>query len=271
MSDDEKRIIKMTLEYDGTNYAGWQRQVDCLSVQQAVEEALERRLGEVIRVIASGRTDSGVHAMGQVISFSTASNIEATALGKGLFRYLPRDISVLDTQDAPVGFDARRSARMRWYRFLLCNRSPRPAIGRRFLTHIHPRLDFDRMREAAELFSGDHDFSAFRASACTAVRTILTMQPIEIVQLPDNIVQIDFRCRSFLHNMVRILTGTIVAVGIDKLEMEDISLMLETGVRHKHLTTLKPNGLSLYRVSYDEDETVSGITPTPLQHSPKQV
>lgn len=254
MPDDEKRIIRMTLEYDGTNYAGWQRQLNATSVQQVVEEALERRLNEPIRVIASGRTDSGVHATGQVISFPTASTIEAGALGKGLFKYLPWDISVIKTQDASAGFDARRSARMRWYRFFLCNRSPRPAIGSRYLTHIHQTLDFDRMREAAALFTGDNDFSAFRASTCTASRTILTMQPIQITQLPDDVVRIDFRCRSFLHNMVRILTGTLVAVGKGRLTAEDVSRMLATGVRHQHIVTVKPNGLFLYRVSYDGDE-----------------
>lgn len=254
MPDNEKRVIKMTLEYDGTKYAGWQRQLNATTLQQTVEEALSSRLNEAIDIVASGRTDSGVHARGQVISFSTTSDIAADSIGKGLFRYLPWDISVLKTEDAAADFDARRSARMRWYRFLICNRSPRPAIGSRYLTHIHQRLDFERMREAAALFTGDHDFSAFRASACTAKRTILTMQPIEITTLPDDIVQIDFRCRSFLHNMVRILTGTLVSVGKGTLTAKDISLMLETGIRHRHIITVKPNGLFLHRVSYDGDD-----------------
>ncbi len=253
MADDELRIIRMTLEYDGTDYAGWQRQDNCKTVQQTIENALASRLNEPIQVIASGRTDSGVHAMGQVISFSTSSTIDAKAIGKGLFRYLPRDISIIETRDAPAGFDARRSARMRWYRFMICNRSPRPAVGNRYLTHIHQRLDFDLMNEAAALFTGDHDFTAFRSSKCTAPRTVLTMQPITITQLPENIVQFDFKCRSFLHNMVRILTGTLISVGKGRLTIHDVKVMLETRNRHLQAVTVLPNGLCLYRVLYDED------------------
>lgn len=254
MTQPDIRTVKMTLEYDGTNYAGWQRQANALSVQEAVETALERYLGEFVRITASGRTDSGVHARGQVISFRTDSTIPADAMGRGLTAYLPPDIAVVDAREAPQDFDARRSARLRWYRFYLCNRRPRPAIGANYLTHIHTRLDFEKMSVAAETLSGEHDFSAFRSSACTATRTRLTMHPIEIKRLPQDIIQIDFRCRSFLHNMVRILTGTIIAAGRDKLQQEDICTMLETGERHRQAVTVQPNGLFLWAVSYDETD-----------------
>lgn len=249
----------MTLEYDGTNYAGWQRQLNAATVQQTIEEALERHLGSPVRVTASGRTDAGVHAMGQVISFPTTSAMAASAIGRGLVRHLPADIGVRECMDAEPGFDARRSARLRCYRFFLCNRTMRPAVGARYLTHIKGVLDHHKMAQAARVLSGEHNFSAFRAITCTARRTSLTMQPIQITHLPDDVIQIDYRCRSFLQNMVRILTGTIVAAGRNKLSLDDVRQMLETGERHQHAVTVSPNGLFLYRVYYaDAAEAARG-------------
>ncbi len=248
----------MTLEYDGTDYAGWQRQINAPTVQQTLEEALQRYLGSEIRVTASGRTDAGVHALGQVVSFSTTAIIPAAAIGWGLSKFLPHDIAVRHCTDATPGFDARRSARLRWYRFFLCNRPSRPAVARRYLTHIRYSLDFDRMNQAAAILAGDHDFSAFRAITCTATRTALTLQPIHITRLPDDIIQLDFRCRSFLHNMVRILTGTLVAAGRGNISNDEIRHMLQTGERHQHAVTVPPNGLFLYRVFYEGEESSGG-------------
>jgi tRNA pseudouridine38-40 synthase len=250
MLDVEKRVVRMTLEYDGTNYAGWQRQLNVRTVQQTVEEALCDHLHEPIRVTASGRTDSGVHALGQVISFATATKMPARAIGRGLVTCLPNDVTVVDAQEAAPDFDARRSARLRWYRFFLCNRGVRPAVGARYLTHVRGTLDFDLMRQAAATLSGEHDFSAFRSVKCSASRTALSMQPIELTQLPNDIIQIDFKCRSFLHNMVRILTGTMVAAGRGRVSVADIERMLATGVRVQQVVTAEPCGLFLYRVEY---------------------
>lgn len=253
--DQRNRIVKMILEYDGTNYAGWQRQRNSVSVQETVEVALEQYLGMGVRVTASGRTDAGVHAMGQVISFVSPVSIPAAGMGRGLMRYLPRDISVVCAEDAPVGFDARRSARMRWYRFFLTARRGRAAVARDYLTPVAAGVDVGKMRAAAAVLAGEHDFSAFRSVACTATRTVLTLQPIEITQLPGDVIQLDFRCRSFLQNMVRILTGTLVAAGMGKLDKEDIEEMLRSGVRHRHAVTVPPNGLFLWGVSYEESGT----------------
>lgn len=247
----QNRIIKMTLEYDGTRYAGWQRQINARSIQQAVEESLEQYLGHAVRVTASGRTDAGVHARGQVISFPTQTGTPADAMGRGILKYLPRDIAVTGSVDVPPDFDARRSATMRWYRFFLLNRRPRPAFGANYVAHIRPPLDMTKVRAAAAVFTGDHDFTAFRSTACTASRTCLAMQPIVINELPEGIIQIDFRCRSFLHNMVRIMTGTLVAAGTGKITVGDVEAMLQTGIRHTQIVTAPPNGLFLWEVSYD--------------------
>lgn len=247
----QRRMIRLTLEYDGTAYAGWQRQANATAVQQVLEEALERLLGHSVRVTASGRTDAGVHAACQVVSLPTTAPLPADAIGRAVNTLLPPDIVVTSSCEAAEDFDARRDARLRWYRFFLCNRAARPAIGERYLTHIWPRLDMDAMRAAADVLAGRHDFQAFRSSACTATRTRLTLMPIEIAALPDDVIRIDYRCRSFLHNMVRILTGTLVAAGKGKLAPDDVRHMLATGERHVHAVTVPPNGLFLYRVYYE--------------------
>lgn len=240
----------MTLEYNGARYAGWQRQINALTVQEVVEAALEQHVGSFVRVTASGRTDAGVHARGQVVSFKTESRLPAEAIGRGLNRFLPDDVAVLSAEDAEPDFDARRSARLRHYRFFLLNRRVRPALGADFVTHVPARLDLEKMRAAAEVLAGEHDFSAFRSVACTATRTRLTLHPVEITPLEGEVIQLDFRCRSFLQNMVRILTGTLVGAGSGKLPLEEIRRMLESGVRHQQAVTVKPGGLFLWGVSY---------------------
>ena len=251
------RVIRMTVEYDGTRFVGWQRQLNGLSVQEVLEEALSRRLGGRVRVMASGRTDAGVHARGQVVSFRTASPLSAHAVKHGLLPLLPRDIAVTAAQDAPPDFDARRSARLRWYRYFLLNRSVAPAAGRQFVTHVPQRIDRARMVAAADAFTGTHDFRAFRASSCVAKRTRLTMHRPEITFLPDGFFMMDFRCQSFLQNMVRIMGGVIVACGRGQMDVGDIRAMLDSGERHRLANTLSPNGLFLWQVYCEGDEMPS--------------
>jgi tRNA pseudouridine38-40 synthase len=247
------RNIRLTVEYDGTDYAGWQRQANGLAVQQVLEDALEKQLGERVRVNAAGRTDSGVHALGQVVNFHTQTHLAPRAIERGTLLHLPRDVAISHAQEVDMHFDARRSARLRWYRFFLCNRSVRPAVGSQYMSHVIGRLDMDRMREAADALAGNHDFQAFRAITCTAVRTRLDLQPIEIRRTDEDVLILDFRCRSFLQNMVRILAGTIVSCGRGKISVEEIQTMLDTGKRRNEAVTLPPNGLFLWRVLYPGD------------------
>lgn len=250
---DNPRVIRMTVEYDGSRYAGWQLQQNAVTVQQVVEQALSRHLGHAVRVTASGRTDSGVHAMGQVISFSTLCTMPATAMGRGAITHLPDDVTIRDAQDASPDFDARRDARLRWYRFFLCNRDVRPAVARHHLTHVPGALDMNRFRQAAAVLAGEHDFAGFRAASCTAARTRLNLHPIDIAELEDGIIRLDIRCRSFLQNMVRILAGTMVAAARGKMTTEDIARVLQSGVRDNRAVTIGPDGLFLWRVYYEED------------------
>ncbi|AXA37170.1 MAG: tRNA pseudouridine(38-40) synthase TruA [Candidatus Sumerlaea chitinivorans] len=260
----EKRVIRMTLEYDGTRYVGWQRQKNGVSVQEKVEEALSRHLGERIRVTAAGRTDSGVHALGQVISFSTRTRLSPHAIARGALPYLPRDIAILNAAEASPDFNARRHARLRWYRYFILNRSIAPAVGAAYLTHVPYRLDLQRMEAVAEIVAGHHDFRAFRAKTCTAVRTHLTLHKPEITLLPDGVLMLDFRCQSFLQNMVRILAGVMVNCARGKMSLDAVRAMLATGERPNEAVTLPPNGLFLYRVLYPGDPELEAL----LRHAP---
>ena len=242
----------MTLEYEGTRYVGWQRQINGMSVQEKVESALSRHLAENVRVSAAGRTDSGVHALGQVVNFHTATHLTPTAIMRGALAFLPEDIAITAVDEVPGSFDARKHARLRWYRYFLVNRPIAPAAGRQFLTHVRYHLDLDRMRMAAAVFAGHHDFRAFRAVTCTARRTRLTMAKPAITLLPDHVIVMDFKCRSFLQNMVRILAGTLVAAARGKLTPDDVRRMLDSGQRRNEAVTLPPQGLFLYRVFYDD-------------------
>jgi tRNA pseudouridine38-40 synthase len=250
------RNIRLTVEYDGSAYSGWQRQANGIAVQQVLEEALEKQLGHSVRVNAAGRTDAGVHALGQVINFHTAIRLAPRAIERGTLIHLPPTVAISHAEEVPMTFDARRSARMRWYRFFLCNRSVRPAVGAQYLSHVIGRLDMHKMHEAAEALSGSHDFQAFRAITCTAVRTRLDLLPIEFTRTADDIIMIDFRCRSFLQNMVRILAGTMVSCARGKITIQEIQEMLASGKRRNEAITLPPNGLFLWRVLYPGDDGV---------------
>lgn len=249
----EPHNIRMVIEYDGSRYVGWQRQKNGLSIQEVLESALEQVLKQPVRVSAAGRTDAGVHAMGQVVNFFTGSHLPPRAIERALLPLLPGDIAAHSAFEVPVSFDSRKSARLRWYKFFISNRSMRPAVAANYLTHAPGRLDPARMAAAAAALSGSHDFQAFRAITCTAARTRLDMHPIRISSVDDGILQFDFRCRSFLQNMVRILAGTIISAGRDKISIGEIEEMLRSGKRRNEAVTLAPHGLFLYRVFYPGD------------------
>lgn len=249
-----KRNIRLTVEYDGSRYAGWQLQADQPTVQQAVEDALHAHLGEKIRVCAAGRTDSGVHAVAQTVNFFTENPMELKGILHGALHHLPPDVAFTSIQEMPADFDSRRSARLRWYRFFVSTRKMRPAIASRYITHIPCDPDMEKMRSAAEVLKGHHNFQAFRAVTCTATRTNLTLHPIVITELPNDIIQIDYLCRSFLQNMVRILTGTLFAAARSRLTNDEIRDMLATGKRAAHALTIPPHGLFLFKVFYEGED-----------------
>jgi len=243
------RTIKLTIEYEGTNYAGWQIQPNGLAVQQVVEEALARLAGEAIRVVSSGRTDAGVHARGMVACFRTEKSLPLKAFSDGLNALLPPDIAVREAVEAPPGFNPRRDATAKHYRYTIFNSARRAPLSRLFVWRIGGALDVPAMAAAAGHFIGEKDFGAFRASNCCAKTTVRRIDSLEISRDGD-LVTIDVVGSGFLKNMVRIMVGTLVEIGRGKQGADIVPRLLESGDRRLAGVTAPPQGLCLVEVFY---------------------
>jgi tRNA pseudouridine38-40 synthase len=243
------RTLRLLIEYDGTDFCGWQRQLDQRTVQQCLEEAFAAMTGMHLHVQGAGRTDAGVHADGQVASVEVASRIPALGFMRGLNSHLPRDIAVLDVADVEAGFNARHSARGKIYRYRIWNhpvRSPRHA---RQAWHVFAPLNVHAMREAAEVLTGEHDFRAFRAADCERKTTVRLMRRFE-VQREGGLITCEVEGTAFLKNMVRILVGTLVAVGHGKMTIDQVRALLKNGDRTQAGMTAPAQGLTLATVVY---------------------
>ncbi len=243
------RTIKLTIEYDGTNYAGWQIQPNGLAVQQVIEEALLRLLGERVRLRSSGRTDAGVHARAMVASFTTNRSLPLQAFVGGANRFLPDDIAILSAAEAASEFRPIQDARSKWYRYSIYNAPVRSPLRRLFSWHVREPLDTDAMQLAARHFSGRHDFAAFRASNCAAKTTLRRIDSVAITR-ENELIVIDVVGEGFLKNMVRVMVGTLVDVGRGRFEPERIAWLLENPDRKKAGVTAPACGLCLIDVSY---------------------
>jgi tRNA pseudouridine38-40 synthase len=245
----DARILRVVVAYDGTDFSGWQRQPGMRTVEGCLEEAIRELLGEDVFVRGAGRTDAGVHADGQVASFSLASRIPCHGFLRGLNSILPADLALLEVAEAPAGFDARFSARGKVYRYTVWNhlvRSPRHA---RTAWHVRRALDMTALRDAAARLVGEHDFRAFRAADCERRTTRRLIRRVE-VDRQGALLTFDVEATAFLKNMVRIIVGTLVDVGRGKLPPEAVARMLETGDRAAGGMTAPAQGLTLLRVLY---------------------
>lgn len=247
------RAYKLTIEYDGTRYSGWQRQANALSVQQVLEEALEKLLRHPVRCPGAGRTDTGVHALGQVARLiTTLKTISAEGIRRGGNTELPADVRIVSAEPCALEFDPRRDARLRWYRYAIFCRPTAPALDRHRLWHLHQEINWDRVEEGLALLRGKHDFKAFRTAGCTAKRTMLTLARAEHVckplGSPDH--ALDFECRSYLHSQIRFMVGLLVDIGMGKHPPEIITEAFETGRIPVHFRIAPPEGLVLMRVAY---------------------
>lgn len=244
------RNIKVLLQYDGTNYHGFQRQIsDLPTIQQAVEDVLSELTKHRVTITGAGRTDAGVHAMGQVFNFKTECSIPVERLPLAMNRLLPSDIVVLSAEEADLNFHAQFNAKKKTYRYHIYNSRIPSAFDRLYSYHVPQKLDIDKMMEAASHIVGEHDFSAFRAAgskAKTSVRSIFRLN-IENTQ-PHVFITVEGN--GFLYNMVRIITGTLLYVGKGKLAPEDVQKFLEEGRRENAGPTVPPQGLCLMRVEY---------------------
>jgi tRNA pseudouridine38-40 synthase len=243
------KTIRLTLEFDGTGYAGWQIQPNGPSIQEVVEAALTRILDEPVRLVSSGRTDAGVHARGMVVHFNTGMDLPITAYREGVNRHLPPAIAVREAAEAPPGFHARFSARGKWYRYAISQGPVRSPLLARTSWHIRSALDVEAMTRAAACFVGRHDFAAFRASGCDARTTVRGIFSVELTQNPG-LLLIDVKGEGFLRNMVRVMVGTLVETGLGKRPWNDIPRLLQEGTRGKAGKTAPPQGLCLMEVWY---------------------
>ncbi|MBT0666325.1 tRNA pseudouridine(38-40) synthase TruA [Geobacter pelophilus] len=243
------RNILLTIEYDGTNYAGWQVQPNGLAIQQVLEEALERLLKEQVRLYSSGRTDAGVHAMAMPASFTTTRDIPLKAFTAGLNGLIPPDIAVKDAREVPLEFNPRREATLKHYCYSLHLGQNRSPLRRLYSWHVRGSLDVGAMRIAAGHFVGEHDFASFRGTGCAAKTTIRVVKSVTLSENGE-FLQIDVKGVGFLRNMVRIMTGTLVEVGLGRRNPESILDLLRVPDRSAAGVTAPPQGLSLVEVSF---------------------
>ncbi|NQU42358.1 tRNA pseudouridine(38-40) synthase TruA [bacterium] len=248
------RAYRLLIEYDGTRYAGWQRQPHVATVQETIESTLERILRHPVRCLGAGRTDAGVHAVGQVGKIeTTAFNITEDSIVRGGNTLLPEDIRITEARPCPLDFDPRRDARSRRYRYSLINQPTPSALDRHRLLHVRGEMDWAALEKGLEYLLGEHDFQAFRSSACRAVRTQLTLTRASHIDAHP-VHHIEFECRSFLHNMVRIMTGLLIEIARGKHPPEVVREMLDSQKRTRAFRVVLPRGLVLMGVRYPDDE-----------------
>ena len=244
------RNIKLTIEYDGKEFGGWQKQPNKLNIQGTIERAIEEITGEQIELNASGRTDSGVHSLGQVANFKTNSSIPIEKIPIAINTKLKKSIRIIKAEEVEERFHSRLSCKKKTYRYIINNNETASAIYRNLEYHISQKLDIDKMKQAIKYFEGEHDFKAFKASGTSSKSSVRTIFKADIYQQKDNRLWIELTGNGFLYNMVRIIVGTLVDVGLGKIKPEEISRIISEGKRENAGKTVPPNGLYLLKVEY---------------------
>ena len=241
---------KLTIEYDGTGLVGWQRQPNGVSVQAALEDAVEKFCGERVTVHGAGRTDAGVHALAQCAHVDLAREAPTETIRSALNHHLrPATISVLAVEAVAADFHARLSATLRVYRYRILNRRPPPMLDRMRVWHVAPPLDLTAMQEGARHLVGRHDFSTFRDSLCQAKSPIRTLDTLDVTRAGEEI-HIEARARSFLHHQVRNMAGTLKLVGLGQWSPDDVATALEARDRRAGGPTAPAEGLYLVEIQY---------------------
>ncbi len=243
--------IKLIIEYEGSNYSGWQRQDDVNTIQEEIEKALEKTIKEKIKIIGSGRTDKKVHALGQVANFITTARMPGERYKHALKEYLPEDITIIDSQEVSLDFHSRFDAKKKIYKYIVYNGKLPRALYKRFSYHCPYDLDIEAMRLASKYLIGSHDFESFKPTESVTHTTIKTIYSIDINKKED-IVEFTIEGKSFLHNMVRIIVGTLLYVGRGKIPKEELPLIMGAKSREKAGPTVPPQGLYLKKVFYDK-------------------
>lgn len=243
--------IKLIIEYKGTGYSGWQKQDDVDTIQENIENALEKLTGENTKLLASGRTDKGVHALGQVANFKTESIIPGNNYKYALQEYLPEDITIVDSKEVEIQFHSRFDAIGKIYRYKVYNGKLPRALYRNFYYHYSYDVDLEKIIEASKYLLGTHDFKSFMGRKCSAKNTVRTIKNISVEKNGD-IIEFAIEGNSFLRYMVRIIVGTLLQIGAGKIQIDDLSNIID-GKRRKYAGITAPaHGLYLERVFYSE-------------------
>jgi tRNA pseudouridine38-40 synthase len=241
--------IKLTVEYDGTDYYGWQIQRSGKTVQAVLEKAVSTLVGRPTRIIGSGRTDAGVHAFGQVANFKSDKDLHPYRVQRALNALTPEDVTIKTVEIVPDSFDARRQGRSRIYEYRILNRPSPSPFHRRYTWHVHDSLDIAAMREAITCLQGEHDFSSFRGAGCDAAHPVRTVYASSINQSGDLIV-FTVEATAFLRHMVRNLVGTLVEVGRHQRSLRSFAALLHARDRTQAGMKAPAQGLFLMDVKY---------------------
>ena len=244
------RNIKLVIEYDGKDFNGWQKQPNKLNIQGEIERAISEITKEDnIELNASGRTDAGVHALGQVANFKTNSNIPVEKIPIAINTKVKKSIVIKSAEEVDENFHSRYNCKGKKYRYIINNSSQGTAIYRGLECHIPQKLDIEKMQEAIKHFEGEHDFKGFKASGTSSKSSVRTIYKAEVKQEGERII-IELTGNGFLYNMVRIITGTLVDVGLEKIKPEEIPEIILSKDRTKAGKTLPAHGLYLVEVDY---------------------
>lgn len=246
------RNIKLIIEYDGKPFNGWQKQPEKLNIQGEIERAIEEITGEKVELIASGRTDAGVHSFGQTANFKTNSNIPIEKFAIAINSKLKKSIVVKSAEEVDERFHSRYNCVRKKYRYVINNSKCGSAIYRALEYHIPIKLDVEKMKEAAKYFEGEHDFKGFKATGGNNKSTVRNIYKAEVkYNEDDERIMIELTGNGFLYNMVRIIAGTLVEVGLGKIEPKGIKEIIEAKDRTKAGKTLPAQGLYLMEVYYN--------------------
>ena len=247
------RNIRLDMEYDGTAYHGWQIQKNARSICGELEKAIEQVVQHPVKVLGSGRTDAGVHALGQVATVRIDKDIPEENLMRAINSLTPRDIMVHRAVEVPEEFDARRDAIERYYRYQCYTGRVPSALMRRMTLFLRRRPDVEAMRRAASALEGTHDFTAFRSAQCDADNPVRQLRSLKVIE-EKPFLFFDVRANAFLRNMVRILGSTLLEAGYGRLDPHEIPAIIESRDRRRAGPTLPPHGLILMKVTYPGEE-----------------
>lgn len=246
----EEKNIKLILEYDGSRYHGWQRQASLPTLQEMLENKIKMMTGETISLIASGRTDAGVHALYQVANFKTFTHLDPVTLRKGLNALLPADIFIKQAEYVPLDFNSRFSAKSKVYEYRVLNRREPDIFLRAYAWHITYALNLEKMAASLSLLIGRHDFSSFKSSGSGILNPVREIMKAEIHDLEDGLLTFTFEANGFMRHMVRNIMGTVIQTGRGKMDVHKFKEIFESRDRRKAGIKAPSEGLFLKLVKY---------------------